>query len=77
MFGAKYAQFSAAFGVQLNGRPRGAQTKIEIDKGKFREFAVGDLKEAWSDLQARKLPRVEKLVASVDEMSINENNGGT
>ena len=73
MFGAKYAQISAAFGVQLNGRPRGTKTKIEINKEKFLEFTVGDLEPAWSDLQGRKLSRVEKQVNSVDETTVIKN----
>ena len=73
MFGAKYCQFTTSFGLKLNGRPRGAKTLIEINKVTHREFAFLDLKSAWSELQSRQLPRIEKLVDGLDDMAINEN----
>lgn len=71
LFGAKYCQFSASFGVKLNGRPRGVKTLIEINKVTHRKFSSLDLKSAWSDLQIRKLPRIEKLVLGLDDATIN------
>ena len=75
LFGKKYVESTTGFGLKLNGRPRGHKTLVEIDTERHRDFAAGDLKSVWDDLEMKRIPRGEKVVdeLSLVDMTINEN----
>lgn len=75
MFGKKYSDFATAFGLKINGRPRGHKTMVEIDTERQRDFTAGDLKPIWDSFESKRIPRGEKVVdaLNLDDMNINEN----